>query len=260
MGIRRIFFAALISVAITVGACGGSANTTPPEPPPSAEAPSASASLDEILASLDRDRISDIAFGMQTPGVIDWSSIETGTLSTTQKSAMCDALSTQSADDVFGAVVAAGLNALSKRIRKAPLPENFDEILGFAAGIAFESCPTWEPLIFPASPTPTLEPPWYTPDFALVVGDPSVAWRRDTEATCQLDQTTGCWVFEVTARDGCPASLAVQLALIDAQGVGFDAQVVSTNEPVQPGATTRFEFTNIYPPGTGGYAQYITCT
>lgn len=121
------------------------------------------------------------------PFILDWSDVESGmNLTATQNDAFCDALATPGLDDVLSTLVALGLDALSVRLRRAPLPDEADGVIDLAATFALDSCPTWLPVVNPPRPMPTPRPTWHPPGYSIVIGDPDLVWRWSAASTFSL--------------------------------------------------------------------------
>lgn len=86
----------------------------------------------------------------------------------------------------------------------------------------------------PDKPSPTPETDWYPAGFKLVSTDPSLAWRwlERSEYTCDVGS---CNAMYVIARDGCPTSLYVEVAILDANktNVGYSNDVANNLAPRQ---------------------------
>jgi hypothetical protein len=257
-GRMRRILATLSIVALVVFGCtgsGGGGATTAPRPrpaPTAAPRPSPTLTVEQILANLDHSRIQNLSKDTSTSSIVDWPTFKTGTLTLPQKSQLCSALDIQGADDVFAGIAAAALNFISLETRKKPLPKDFEDALGIAVGVAFKSCPAWQPLLLPTPP-----PPWYPEGYRLVIGDPAVAWDWADPTSCPTGYDR-CWWMDVVARDGCLTSLDASILIFDADGIAIERGGPFVSDPVAPGQTIRFQF-GAPLLGKTARAEFINC-
>jgi hypothetical protein len=254
----------LLSVVL-VAACGPTGVTSAPtvKPktnPPRTATPTATPTPASAAFLATRSRLDYVLNGGVTqPFVLDWPSISKGAaLSKRQSTAFCGALDTPYLDDVLASVVAVAVNALWLKLRKRPAPEETEDYLNIAAKFVVKSCQGWAPLVLP----PTATPPPAAPDvysFTPMKADPDVSWRflRPTEQSCRAP--LNCWKIAVFARAGCPTSLSVVLAILDASNALLDTQT-KTYGPVGKGKTlTTAQFLTSDTTAKWGRVTYITC-
>ncbi len=173
------------------------------------------------------------------PSSISWASITDGVqLPGNQKTAFCEALGVQGADNALSSILAAGLNALSMRFRKRPVAEDTKEILGLAVTFATNTCPAWDPSRPPIATPPPITP-WYSEGYQPLILQPDVAWRWADPNTdrfpCDKGEGTRCYGLKVDTRYGC-GRLEGTIATYDSDGVvlefltdtKLDLQVLNT--------------------------------
>jgi hypothetical protein len=246
----RRTLAALSMVALLALGCGGSGGggaTSAPRPSPTSD-------LADILASLDHARIKQLTDSSSTSPLFDWTAFKTNTLTTPQKSELCRALDTEGADDVFAAIGAIALDAISLELRRKPVPDDFEGALKIAVGVAFKSCPAWQPLILPTKPTS-----WYPAGYRLVIGNPGVAWRWTTSPLCQAPSGGACTWMNVIAQNGCPTALTGTVIFRGPDGTALERQRASAIAPVAAGQPVPLSFVTAQRAPTAT-AEYIDCT
>lgn len=112
------------------------------------------------------------------------------------------------------------------------------------------------------APTPQAAPQaapvaaWWPSGFSATA-DPAVAyrWLAKNEFTCSLDS---CWGMEAIARDGCPASLYVEVSVSDSSGaaVGYSNDTAGA---VRAGQHAKLVFENTESTGRTARLTNVTC-
>lgn len=234
---------ALSMIALLAFACGGSDGGSqssvygPTARPTETPGPSPTLTIEQILANLNHPRIESLSKDKLTSSILDWPTFKSGTLTLPQKNRLCSALDTQGADEVFAGLGAVALNFISLELRKKPLSTDFEDALKIAVGVAFKSCPAWQPLLLPDPPPP----PWYPAGYRLVIGDPTVAWDWTKPKSCP-DGYDLCWGMRVMAREGCPTSLDASILVYDSNGIATERVGPLVSDPVAAGDAVTFRF------------------
>jgi hypothetical protein len=108
------------------------------------------------------------------------------------------------------------------------------------------------------APAPQAAPAanWIPTGFSATT-DPTVAyrWLAKDQFSCSLDS---CWGMEVVPRDGCPASLYVEVSVSDSSGaaVGYSNDTAGA---VQPGQHAKLVFENTEATGKTARLTNVTC-
>jgi hypothetical protein len=229
--------------------------------------PSPSADTQAAAQTVARDSLQQLLAGATAPPfVLDWTSVEAGvTLSNQKSDAFCRALDTPGVDEVLKSLLAAGLDALSLKLRKKPLPDEAEGLLAIAAKFAVKTCPRWVPRPVPttasvATPVPIEVPAWYPSDYSPVAGDPNVAWQWvDHQTFTCVRPVVGCWRIRVLAQFGCPQSLKVTIAIRDAFETVLEYLTAAT-PPVPPRQTIETAFGTLRANSIDAQAVFVTCT
>lgn len=192
------------------------------------------------LAEAELDRIDS---GEEVPpSLLDWESIEQQTsLELDQQSAFCASLSAPGVDNGIGALLSAGINALSVRFRRRPAPDELESILSTAATFAAKTCPAWGP----RDPSPTTPPKWYPDGYVAYILNPSIAWAWAAPGFECPAAGTKCWqVLLITRGEACDAAFA-SLTAFDAGGTAV-GEIPATALLLTPGEphTLTFETTD----------------
>lgn len=97
---------------------------------------------------------------------------------------------------------------------------------------------------------------WWPAGFSATT-DPKVAYKWSEKGTysCELER---CWGMEVIARDGCPSSLYVEVAVADSGGaaVGYSNDTAGA---VQAGQHAKLVFENTEPTGQTARLTTVSC-
>ncbi len=208
----------LLAIVLIATACG----TGPAATSNSGSGPTSttSESATDAATSFGAARLDQLLGGATAPpSSISWAAITSGaTLSGPQTTAFCKALAVPGADNALSSILAAGLNALSMRLRKRPLSTDTKEVLGLAVTFATNTCPAWNPGTIRFATLAPIEP-WYPNGYQPMILQPDVAWRWAEAGTLSCEVGPRCYGLNVATRDDCSGHIEGTIATYDSNGV-----------------------------------------
>ena len=231
-GRAAILIALVLSLATACDASGVDDGETLTPPSPTFDVTAAIMALGESQLDL-------IESGEQAPpSLLDWASIEQRKpLDVFEESTFCRSLSAPGVDNGLGSLIAAGINALSLRLRRRPAPDELQNVLSTAVTFAGATCPLWGP----RDPPPSPPPPWYPFGYSLYVLNPNLAWQWVArEAAICPTPATPCWQMNFVTRDNCDAIWA-WITAYDAVGIAL-AEIQAIDLLVAPDEPTTLTF------------------
>jgi hypothetical protein len=250
----------LVSVFAVAALLGAACAEAAAPPAPTWRVPSAPPTSDLTRAlEAARQRLQAFEDGKAPPPlVVAWEDVESGNwLNRQQNAAFCAALDRPGADDALAALVFMGLEAVSLRIRRKPLPDDMHDVLGVAATFATKSCPAWVPVVNPPTSAATPLASWYPAGYSIVHGDEDLVWQWSAPGSFACMDSRSCWQIDVLSRNGCmrvDGVLHVQ---------GDDGLIVAIDESavadVPAGVAIPMQFGLDVPAGTLGNLRYLTC-
>lgn len=176
----RALLVVLFGVMVATGCGGGSTPSRDASTPIVHEPPHAPAPSVDLVGALMQRRLDDLLAGASAPPfVMDWPSIQSGTLlPAPQKDRLCEELDGPHVDTVISSILAVGVNWLLIKVHREPLAEDSKQLIEIGTTFAVKTCPLWRPSVFPTTTRPpTPLPAWYPAAYQLVSGDPNVAWK-----------------------------------------------------------------------------------